>query len=265
MTVEKLLNIFQINNIPGDANLESDSGWECGPTDMDGIYYNKSENRVVFTQGYGEDNYCEPEWSLIYKEKSDFSENVNNKIYVDENIMLSAIWKRDSIQKVFIDELKRNNEFELYYGAKESERRYEMINLNQPLFWCIHANWEEDGYYRDEIGYIGITGDDTDIDIEIYIFKEFRRKGFAKKVLQKVIEYIKAGRIKVFDEETQLIKPFTPLNIQAIVREDNLASRALLESCGFKTPECFVAMICVFDEDPHFEEEGITCLKYMCK
>ena len=50
MTVCELINIFKQNNIPNDAILMSDSGWECFATDMDGVYYNKLENTVVFTQ-----------------------------------------------------------------------------------------------------------------------------------------------------------------------------------------------------------------------
>ena len=41
MTAGELINIFKQNNIPNDAILMSDSGWECCATDMDGIYYNK--------------------------------------------------------------------------------------------------------------------------------------------------------------------------------------------------------------------------------
>ena len=50
MTVCELFNIFKQNNIPNDAILMSDSGWECCATDMDGVYYNKLKNVVVFTQ-----------------------------------------------------------------------------------------------------------------------------------------------------------------------------------------------------------------------
>ena len=50
MTAGELINIFKQNNIPNDAILMSDSGWECFATDMDGVYYNKLENTVVFTQ-----------------------------------------------------------------------------------------------------------------------------------------------------------------------------------------------------------------------
>ena len=50
MTVCELFNIFKQNNIPNDATLMSDSGWECCTTDMDGVYYNKLKNVVVFTR-----------------------------------------------------------------------------------------------------------------------------------------------------------------------------------------------------------------------
>ena len=50
MTVGELINIFRQNNIPNDATLMSDSGWECCATDVDGVYYNKLKNIVVFTQ-----------------------------------------------------------------------------------------------------------------------------------------------------------------------------------------------------------------------
>ncbi len=56
MTVKELKQILTANNIPEDARLMSDSGWECGATDMDGVYYNPKENIVVFTQEY-EYNY----------------------------------------------------------------------------------------------------------------------------------------------------------------------------------------------------------------
>lgn len=50
MTVEKFLKIIHENNIPINATMQSDSGWECDPTDMDRIYYNKNENLLIFTQ-----------------------------------------------------------------------------------------------------------------------------------------------------------------------------------------------------------------------
>lgn len=50
MTFEKLHQIIEENNIPHDVELQSDSGWECYETEMDGVYYDTEENRLIFTQ-----------------------------------------------------------------------------------------------------------------------------------------------------------------------------------------------------------------------
>lgn len=51
MTLELLNKIYEENDIPKDALLMSDSGWECGATDMDGVFYSKADNTVFITQG----------------------------------------------------------------------------------------------------------------------------------------------------------------------------------------------------------------------
>lgn len=50
MTFAELNKIIEDNNIPHDVKLMSDSGWECSATDMDGVYYNREKNEIVFTQ-----------------------------------------------------------------------------------------------------------------------------------------------------------------------------------------------------------------------
>ena len=50
MTFAKLAELIKENDIPEDVTLMSDSGWECDPTDMDGVWYCASENTLIFTQ-----------------------------------------------------------------------------------------------------------------------------------------------------------------------------------------------------------------------
>lgn len=50
MKLNKLLELINEHNIPDDVLLKSDSGWECGDTNMDGIYYNRKLNVIVLTQ-----------------------------------------------------------------------------------------------------------------------------------------------------------------------------------------------------------------------
>ena len=59
MTFAKLNKIIEENHIPHDVKLMSDSGWECDATDMDGIFYNREKNEIVFTQSTMKYNYDE--------------------------------------------------------------------------------------------------------------------------------------------------------------------------------------------------------------
>lgn len=55
MKLNELLKLLEKHNIPDDVTLMSNSGWECGATDMDGVYYNRPFNTLVFTQGSCDD------------------------------------------------------------------------------------------------------------------------------------------------------------------------------------------------------------------
>lgn len=63
MTIAKLKRILKENNIPEDATLMSDSGWELSETDTDGVYYRSEDNTVVLTQDYDNSYYNNnPDW-----------------------------------------------------------------------------------------------------------------------------------------------------------------------------------------------------------
>lgn len=64
MTTSELFNIIKKYNIPANAILVSDSGWECSATNMDGVYYDKTGNTVVFTQEFDKHDkyYNSPKW-----------------------------------------------------------------------------------------------------------------------------------------------------------------------------------------------------------
>lgn len=66
MTVDIFKRILKENNIPDDVRLMSDSGWECDATEMDGVYYHRKTNTIVFTQGYGNHEYENSgEWEIM--------------------------------------------------------------------------------------------------------------------------------------------------------------------------------------------------------
>ena len=68
MTMELLCKIIEENNIPRDVHFVSDSGWECEPTEMDGVFYHQENNTIVFTQGVCSEREYEQaeEWEILY-------------------------------------------------------------------------------------------------------------------------------------------------------------------------------------------------------
>src|SRR5699024_7139751 len=74
MTFELLSKIIEENNIPKDVKLMSDSGWEVSETEMNGIFYNRERNSLIFTQkGENCDSwYKKDDWICIYGKMKDF-------------------------------------------------------------------------------------------------------------------------------------------------------------------------------------------------
>ena len=56
MTLGKLKVLCAKYKIPSSVKLLSDSGWECDETEMDGVYYSREKNVIIFTQGLYEEN-----------------------------------------------------------------------------------------------------------------------------------------------------------------------------------------------------------------
>ena len=74
MTIGEFKKIIKKFDIPEDVTMLSDSGWECSESDMDGIWYNREEKQIVFTQvGDKYDRYYfgKPEWVLLHSRESE--------------------------------------------------------------------------------------------------------------------------------------------------------------------------------------------------
>ena len=69
MKFYELVELFDKFSISEDVKLKSDSGWECSATEMNGVFYNKKENLIVFTQANGAsgDVYYNEDWVCLTK------------------------------------------------------------------------------------------------------------------------------------------------------------------------------------------------------
>lgn len=57
MTFKELQERIKKYNIPEDVHFLSNSGWEVSATEMNGLWYNKTENELHFTQDFDEWEY----------------------------------------------------------------------------------------------------------------------------------------------------------------------------------------------------------------
>lgn len=66
LEVRDLLQAISKYNIPPTAKINLATGWECGPTGADALYYNVSENTLVISDQC--DHWFESaDWILIGK------------------------------------------------------------------------------------------------------------------------------------------------------------------------------------------------------
>ncbi len=259
MTMELLERIIEENNIPKDVHFmmdngyTGDSGWESNPTEMQGIFYNRQNNTIVFTEsGISEWEYGESdEWEMLYDPDVIMIEEL--KVYPVSSRMSFGI--TESFKKA----LKEAGDFEEYYGIKETEDKYDAIDFRwRPFFYSIKMN-------GDFIGYIGFNGGDSALEPEIYIFKQYRNMGYGTRVLRRFIDIVfKYGLEKKYSEETERIdsvysprysnvipnaSTVFPQNLYATVRVENEFSKRMMLACGFRENKEETIFRLIIDKD----------------
>ncbi len=231
MTMEILFRIIKENNIPKDVHFMSDSGWECDATEMDGVFYHRENNTIVFTQGGCSDREYEQSdgWEILYV--PELIKLGEIEVYPVTNSMAY------DVTEAFKKEIKAAGDFESYYGIHETEDAYNKIDLRRSLFYCMKIK----GNF---IGYIGFNGDENILEPEIYIFEQYRHKGYGERVLKKFIDIaFKDGLVKEWREENEEGKTsgyiwkkemLFPTKLVSTVRVENIYSRQMMKACGFK-------------------------------
>ncbi len=150
----------------------------------------------------------------------------------------------------FRKELKSAGDFEDYYGFCGTDDDYNKIDLKRPLFYSLKIK----GKF---IGYIGFSDYGDVLELEIYIFKQYRNKGYGTKVLNKFIEIaFNDGLLKKWSEENE--KGFCevkservfPVKLMSSVRVENTPSQNMMVNCGFKeNTEPFCILVAFMDDN----------------
>lgn len=259
MTMEILERIMKENNIPKDVHLMSDSGWECDPTEMDGIFYNRQSNTIVFTQGgLTERRYEESEeWEILYI--PDLVKLEEIEVYPVTSVMSFGLTEE------FKKALKEAGDFEQYFGITESEDKYVEIDLRwRPLYYSIKIK----GQF---IGYIGFHDEDNALEPEIYIFKQYRNNGYGTRVLKRFVDMaFKEGLLKIRREESETPPPVYSFKREMVfteklvstVRLENEFSKKMMSSCGFHENKEKIAEFLLFMENEGTEQGFVQICEF---
>ncbi|MBO4900490.1 MAG: GNAT family N-acetyltransferase [Lachnospiraceae bacterium] len=217
MTMQLLEKILEENNIPSDVHFVSDSGWECGDTEMDGVYYNCQTNTIAFTPGgFPARNYDGSEdWEIIYA--PDLIKMEGLEAYPFFSLM------GDELEFELIA-LRKKGEIEQFYDVPESTDPYSAGcgYLDGRLLYSIKIK-------NIFIGYIRFEGDGNTLEPKMYIFKNFRNKGYGTKVLKKFTEL--AFSEGLYDEAKDA-RVFPAKLVSTAAAENEYAAR-MLKTCGF--------------------------------
>ena len=97
MNYGTLKKIFKKHNIPDDARLMSDSRWECDATDMNGVFYNETENIVVFTQQSKSWDcfYTTNEWKSLCESNLNEDDDISEERWIEIKKILEESYEKE--------------------------------------------------------------------------------------------------------------------------------------------------------------------------
>lgn len=151
------------------------------------------------------------------------------KIIETKNLLLKP-GSNETDNEPFIRMLSQDGDFEAFCGLPYSDKYLEMFvdyfehKENDQCLYSLYLK-EDDAF----IGYVGFHREIDDYELEFYIGKEFRRKGFCKEACVEVINML-------FDEGLSVDgNILVEEKLYATTLPNNVAANSLLENLGFKS------------------------------
>lgn len=122
----------------------------------------------------------------------------------------------------YLRHLKDADEWLFQYAEEYSEKLFNMIDFTSHLVFCCAVCEKGTGQM---LGYVGLMPEimDDSANLEFYIFKEYRRQGFATEAIQAFLSQFHSGALFGFPGKTVI----------AEVVYENDPSKMLIEKLGF--------------------------------
>lgn len=166
------------------------------------------------------------------------------KITTQQLMLLPANDERDNAQ--FLDMLRNDGDFKLFCGMELSEKSLSFFDgyLEANNFFAIYNKDDSDNL----LGYVGLSPQHGRIEIEFYIKRDKRCKGYAYEAVTAICSKALNGELEESYSE-----------IYATTSEHNIATQKLLKKCGFEDYYSDIALLGVICFDP--DTESVNVLK----
>jgi len=152
-----------------------------------------------------------------------------------ERLIIEPVLLEDK-SKELAKAIHEADEFEWYFGIKETEERLKELSINEEGFYNI---FDSD---KNFIGYVGFYKDTEFYNVEIYVLKSFRKNGYAKECLIAMMEEFFSGRVAGTAK-------YDISKIVSSVRKENIVSQRLLKACGFEENKEMDSCLLFYIED----------------
>lgn len=164
----------------------------------------------------------------------------------------------------FIRMLTDDGDFRDFSGVDPTETNIMMFENYFEKDSCYYAIFEKDSLEQEMIGYVGIGYQKQHYEVEFYISKSYRNRGYCTEALKMLIDEAFKGNLMWRDgcgKETYL----SIREIHATTISSNIPTVRVLEKCGFiKTPEAaFIFRIFIDPETKDVYENDVT--EYLLK
>ena len=150
------------------------------------------------------------------------------------------------IDALILKQIRLANEFEMYLCLPDLEHISKEFTICKKNYFAIIEN-EGNAI----VGYLGFSQGLDYWEPEIYIFQEYRRRGYAFEALQATLTAILDGSLQLSSEAEP------PVTIGASVRVENIPSQKLLTKLGFSREPDSYHLFVMFGEDLGISEDVI--------
>lgn len=198
-------------------------------------------NEIAFMatrdDGFCEEDFSKEEYSFILSAQKaritdSYDENVN-KPMLTNRLILRKISEEDC--KILAYHYKNDGDFILFTGEKPTKRAIlKYANRRWEMYFTMVSRET-----NKPVGYIGLylIESESTAYIEYYVFKEYRRKGYCKEAINKIVDMTFKNKMYVPVETIwKYVYKRKAIKVNAIrvkVKIKNTGSIKTVESCGF--------------------------------